>query len=220
MKHGFTVVPVYKEVIPDIGFVTRCIAHYEKHFETTVWKIPYKNLFRMLYEQYGPVLRSGTTDDIVNAARPTEADRKRESEETMTALMRRFDCEVRVIGTKASDNLSRRVNFQVQGPYNARERLFALTWRLKRNAPFEIIMKAGVALPGFYLWLGRSPEWMFDAEYWLTRKYYPDDYEKVLSYLPEAIVRAKKFECDAKPRLLRPLATVVKAKQEGYPFIM
>jgi len=225
VKHGFTVVPVYKEVIPDVGFVSRCIAEYERIFQTRVWKLPYKNLFRMLYEQYGPVTRSLATEDVISAATPTEADRKRESEETMTALMRQFDCEVRIIGTKASDNLSRRVNFQVQGPYNAKERLFALTWRLKRNAPFDIIMKTEingerVPIPGFYLWLGRSPEWMFDSEYWLTRKYYPEDYDRVLRLLPEATIRTKRFECATKPRLLKPLASIVQAKKDGYPFIL
>ena len=217
---GFTVVPVYKEVIPDIGFVARCIAHYEDLFETTVYKIPYKNLFRMLYEQYGPPMKSLRTEEAILAATPTMADKKRESDETMSALMRQFDCEIRVIGTKASDNLSRRVNFQVQGPYNARERLFALTWRLRKNAPFQIIMDAGVPLPGFYLWLGRSPEWMFDAEYWLTKKHYPDDYQRVLRFLPEACVRATRFEHSSNPRLLRPLKTIIEAKKAGYTFIM
>lgn len=225
VQHGFTVVPVYKEVIPNIGFVDRCLAEYERIFQTRIWKMPYKNLFRMLYEQYGPVLRSLSIEEKITSATPTMADKKRESEETMSALMRQFDCEVRVIGTKASDNLSRRVNFQVQGPYNARERLFALTWRLRKNAPFNIIMNTPingerVPLPGFYLWLGRSPEWMFDAEYWLTKKYYPDDYERVIELLPEAVIRAKRFECSTSPRLLKPLSAIIQAKKDDYPFIM
>lgn len=220
-KAGFTVVPVFKEIIKDLGFITRCLAEYEKFFDTEILVIPHRKQFLSLWLNYGnTALASRAEVDAATLHFASNAQMDRDRRNIVEYLLFENNCDVCVIGTKASDNLSRRVNFQVGGPYNANENTFALTWKLKRNAPIEIMLEEKCPIPGFYLWLGRSPELLFDAEFAFIQRYYPDDYARIRAVLPDIDVRVKKFEMSEKPRLLKPLKEVIEAKKNGHPFIL
>jgi len=221
VKHGFTVVPVYKEVFPDLSFMNRVVSAYEEYFKTPIWKIPHRSIFLGLLAKYGnPEFMNRANFDKMTEFASTEAAQVRDRRYAVEYMLKEHNCDICVVGTKASDNLSRRVNFQVGGPFNANEMTFALTWRLKKNAPFDIMLKDGMPIPGFYLWLGRSPEFTFDAEYWFIRKYYPSDYAIIKAMLPNIDVRVKTFEMNIKPRLLLPVKAMLQAKKDGRTFIM
>jgi hypothetical protein len=127
-------------------------------------------------------------------------------------------CNIAIVGTKASDSLNRRTNFIMSGPFNANKRTFALTWRLAKNAPLEIMINHNCPIPKFYLYLSRSPEFMFHAEYWFLKKYYPDDYERLKELLPDIDIRVKQFEHEDKPRILMPDKRIIKAHENGHKF--
>lgn len=221
-KHGFHVVPVFKEIIPDLGFLSRCIARYEDYFGTTIWKIPHRTQFLKLFAEFGNSEHADkTTAAAIDRHLVSNAQLERDRRNIVEYLLREHDCDVCVVGTKASDNLSRRVNFQVGGPYNVNESTFAVTWKLKKNAPLDIMLEDGCPIPGFYLWLGRSPELLFDAEFWFIKRQYPEDYERIKAFLPDIDVRVKKFELADKPRLLTPLKSVLAARAAGtHEFIL
>lgn len=209
--NGYEVFPYFKETFPNLRFMDETIAGLEKYFGTEVTKIASRDSFLDLHYWYADTNSMKSVDakaELLNKGRIADDQ-----------ILAHSGCNVLIVGTKASDSLNRRTNFLMSGPFNAKRRSFALTWRLAKNAPLEMMIKAGCPIPKFYLWLARSPEFMFDVEFYFIKKYYPDDFEKILSLLPDADVRVKNFEFSDKPRLLTPDKRVLKAREEGSLFV-
>ena len=135
-------------------------------------------------------------------------------------LLDEHDCDVSVIGTKASDSLHRRTHFTVDGPYLPSERLFSLVWRLKKSAPFEIMLAAGMPMPRYYLWLGRSPEFTLAHEFSMIKQYYPRDYAKLCEWMLNLETFTLHYELGGKMKhVLRPMKRIVEAFEAGHPFV-
>lgn len=207
---GFEVIPVFKEVIPNLSFIDSVIEAHEKFFETKIHRVPYAKYFTYLYEFYGDRCAQDTLKLRENKYK-IENILNLESEFN-DAILTKFNVNVAIIGVKGSDNLSRRVNFQMNGPYNSKQRMYSLCWRLAKNAPLKLMLEARCPIPKYYLWLGRSPGLLFDSEYYFIKKYYPDDWHRICEYLLDAPLRAKNFEHDANPRILQ----VSKLMQQAY----
>ena len=206
---GFEVVPVFRELIPNLSFYESVIAAYEKFFDTEIIKIPSAVQMSQLYANFGnqEEQNSITTIRLIENIKKLKTHKNNDDR-----ILNTLGYNIGVVGTKGSDNLSRRVNFQMAGPFNAKNRCFSLCWRLASKAPLRMMVEAKCPIPKYYLWLGRSPELLFSAEFFFIKKYYPEDYEKILQYLPDIDVRVKDFECNPKPRIL----PVSKLMQEQY----
>lgn len=207
-----------------MSFLESAMKAHEEHFKTQINIIPAKiHLFdsmRYLNDQNDLAsLGLDMKDEVMYQA--TSASRLRRYRNLMVdMLLKEYDCDVCIIGTKASDSLHRRTHFTVDGPYLPRERLFSLLWRLKKNAPLQIMLDAKLPIPKYYLWLGRSPDFMLDHEFYFIKKYYPADYEKLCGYLKNLDVVVTKYEngTDFK-HALRPSKLLIEAQEAGYPFV-
>lgn len=213
-EQGYEVVPVFREIIPGLRFMDETIAGLEAFFGTEVMKVASRDQFLDLFHWYGKTQSLETVE-----ARAELLNRPPLKKGIDDQILAMTGCNILVVGTKASDSLNRRTNFMMTGPFNPNRRTFALTWRLAKNAPLDMMIKRGCPIPKFYLWLARSPEFMFDSEMYFISKFFPDDFAKILEYLPEADVRVKNFEFSDKPRLLMPDKRIIKAKEEGHPFV-
>lgn len=225
-KRGYTVVPIFRQIIPGLSFFDSAIAAHEAFFGDEVQ-----------IATVSPTFIAGRLQffrDQLDMAAMSEADKERLGgdsrvrnrsfiENSSDALMLENDCDVAVIGTKASDSLHRRTHFKVDGPYTASERLFALNWRLAKNAPFDIMLREKIPIPRYYIWLGRSPELFLEYEFYYIKRYYPHDYQRLLEFFPllDAWVVRHEHAANGK-RLLhmtRPPKNVVAAFEAGHPFV-
>jgi hypothetical protein len=214
---GFEVVPVYKEVIPNLSFIDNVIKAHEKYFGTEVIKVPYKGLFQILHDKYGGFDDNANLDLMLTKEKlSTSYTMKDDFNDFILGFT---GCSVAIIGVKASDSIHRRTNFIMSGPYNAKQRMYSLCWRLAKNAPLRIIMNAKCPLPRYYLFLGRSPELLFDSEYWFIKKYFPQDWDTICKYLPDAELRVKAYEFSDKPRILPIQKQIKEAFEAGYEFV-
>jgi hypothetical protein len=213
-ENGYEVVPVFKEAIPGMQFINDTITAYEKYFGTEVSKVSSREQFLDLHFWYGKTSSLQTID--TKAELIAKGALKKDIDDQILAVT---GCNIAIVGTKASDSLNRRTNFIMSGPFNSTKRTFALTWRLAKNAPLEIMINHNCPIPKFYLWLARSPEFMFDIEYYFIKKYYPSDFERLLELFPDVDVRVKNFEFSDKPRMLMPDKRVLKAKEDGSIFV-
>lgn len=223
-QRGYTVVPVFKEIFPGLSFIYDIIRAHEDFFKTEVHIVPNKISFyqRMrLFNDENDLARLGKEfkDDVLFQCISKSAI-KRYRRLLVDTLLDEHDCDVSVIGTKASDSLHRRTHFTVDGPYLPSERLFSLVWRLKKSAPFDIMLAAGVPMPRYYLWLGRSPEILQPHEFSMIKKYYPDDYEKLCEWMPNLDSYTLSYELGGKMKhVLRPMKRIVEAFEAGHPFV-
>lgn len=227
-QRGYTVVPVLRQLLPGLSFFDAPLKAHEEFFGQEVTVIPHQSVLlaeraQSFHDDFDSINLSDASKDLINGASTSKASQVRIREHTNDALIDEFDCDVSIVGTKASDSLHRRTHFKVDGPYTAKERLFALNWRLQKNAPFRIMIDNKIPIPRYYVWLGRSPELHLDYEFYFIKKYHPEDYERIVSYLPGVDACVKKHEfAPTGERLLhmtRMPKFVVDAFEAGHPFV-
>ena len=187
---NFEVVPIFEEIIPELSIFRAPIKAYEEYFGTEVFIAPSAKQFKDLYAVYGNQQEQNTIPLLDYAARIKKITRKREMTDW---LLKKYNCDLAIIGTKASDGLNRRIHFIMHGPYNAKRRTFALVWRLANKAPWKLMIDAKCPIPRYYLWSACSPEFIFNSEFYFIQKYLPEDWKKILEYLPDADIKAYKF---------------------------
>lgn len=209
---GFEVIPVFKEMFKTEMF-DRYLAYCEEFFGTKIERFPWTADLTVLIADFGG--ETSIERSLLLEKNDYLSDRKSFDD----IILQKHGCNLSIIGTKASDSLHRRVNFQMGGPYNANQRTFCLTWRLAKNAPLDLIVKHGLSLPSWYLWNGRSPQFLFDVEFYFLKKYYPNDYARLVELVPDIGVLVCAFEKSDKPRLLKPLKKILELKKNGYPFV-
>lgn len=222
-ERGYTVIPYFREVVPHMSFFDGPIKAHEEFFGTEVQIVPNKvALFSLLrfFNDTNDLARFGVDlkDEIVYQAESKSA-LKRYRRMMVDTLMQEHQCDVCIIGTKASDSLHRRTHFKVDGPYLPSERLFSLVWRLKKSAPFQIAIDNKIPLPRYYLWLGRSPDFMLEHEFYFIKKYYPTDYAKMQEMFRNLDVYVTKYEhMKALSHAVKPSRLVIEAQDAGHPF--
>jgi len=53
---GFTrIIPMYRYLIPDLGFIERSLAYYENFFGTPIYRVAHPSLFRANRPRKGPL---------------------------------------------------------------------------------------------------------------------------------------------------------------------
>ena len=225
-QRGYDVVPVYRQLIPGLEFMDAPMRAHEAFFGSEVTIVPsplnLPSLARFINAKIDGVGLVTARDSVQNAV-DSPSLFKAGREATNDTLIDDLGCDVAIIGTKASDSLPRRPHFKVDGPYTAKERLFALNWRLQKNAPFRSMMQHQIPIPRYYIWLGLSPELHLEYEFYFIKKYHPDDYERILSYFPAVDAFVKKHEyAPTGERLLHMSKLprfVVEAFEAGHPFV-
>lgn len=224
VARGYTVVPIFKEIFRDLSFFTAPIAAAEEFFKTQVHIIPHRGLLldRMgMFNDLNDLAKLGKDfKDLVNGDHKSSSFRIRYAQLLTDKLLAEHDCDVSIIGTKASDSLHRRTHFKVDGPYLPRERTFSLVWRLKKSAPYQIMLDAGFPIPRYYLWLGRSPELLLEHEFAMIREHYPEDYAKLRAVLKNLDAYLAKY--DKSPdfkHVIKPPKILIEAAERGYKFV-
>lgn len=224
VERGYDVVPVFKEAFPKLSFFEAPIAAHEDFFGREIVIIPHKALMldRLhFFNSDSDLANFGLRlkDEILYRTISKSAS-KRYRRHSIDTLLDEYQCDVTVIGTKASDSLHRRTHFIVDGPYLPSERLFALTWRMKRNAPFSLMIEKGLPIPKYYIWLGRSPELILEHEFALIKKLYPDDYAYLCTFLTNLDVYVKQYEYNDTPKhVIKTPKIVLEAFNNGHPFV-
>ncbi len=219
-ERGFEVVPLFKEIFRGLSFFERPIAAHEKFFGTEVHIVPNKlMMFDTInfYNDQIDLAKFGLDlKDKVAFQAKSKSYRTRYNNLFVDKMLEEFRCDVCVIGTKASDSLHRRTHFKVDGPYLPRERLFSLVWRLKKSAPFQMMIEAGMPIPSYYLCMGRSPEFNLPHEMSFIKRFYPEDYEVLRALLKglDAYV-ARYEENNEMMHVIKPPSILVEAKVKG-----
>lgn len=212
---GYEVFPVFKQILP-LSLFSNIIKAHEEFFGTEIFTIPYKGLYLTLKKDIG-ALDENFSEKFSVLAMEKEIDKG--FHDLNISLINHFDADCCIVGVKSGDSLSRCTSFQMTGPYNAKTNTFYPCWRLSKNAPLDIIVRYNCPLPKYYLWLGRSPNLLFDSEYWFIKKYFPEDWKIILKHFPDADIKVVNFENNPKIRIHPVQKKLIKLYEGGYPFI-
>ena len=223
-ERGYTVVPFFKQTFEGLSFIDSVIAAHEAYFGTEVIIVPNRHLLydRLKYFNSPTDLADMGPDykDVLMYSAKSSSWQIRYRKAMVDMMLEENNCDICVIGTKASDSLHRRTHFKVDGPYLPSERLFSLLWRMTKNGPFELMIEKKCPIPKFYLWLGRSPEFVLENEFYFIKKYYPEDYYNLCKILKNLDVYVMKYEHNLKAKhVIKPSKIIKEARMNGHPFV-
>ena len=186
------VIPFYCYLIPELSFVEKSLAYYEREFETKILRCPHPFLYRLLNnlvfqppERCAVIERADiSTFDYSDVYRMMKEDAGVPAD-TWVAT-----------GVRVADNPLRQIAVQQAGAYNSKLGTFMPVYDWKKARVIEEIAASGIGLPVDYEVWGRS----FDGLDWRfllpLKERFPADYAKVVELFPLADLEfaRKEFE--------------------------
>lgn len=176
------IVPYYLYLVPGLEFVEESLDYFERYFEQRIIRMPHPSLYRMLHNLVFQPPERCAIIEAANLPKFSYDDISRAVREDQGLAEDAFEAN----GLRASDSLSRRINFTRSGAINRRRRTFSPIWDWKKAEVWSAIDAAGIRHPVDYEMFGRS----FDG---LQLKYlepiserFPRDYQRILDFFPLA----------------------------------
>jgi len=191
IKDHFEVVPFYLYTIPNLGFVERTLKYYEEFFGVRIRRYPSPSLEQKLsnlvfmppercWKVEGVGFVSGDYDDIRKMA---AEDAGMDPDETWY-----------VSGVRASDSLNRRASFRIHGPFTHSKKVFYPVWDVRKSGLLKMLKLSGVKMPIDYWLFGKSFDGIDFRFLYPIKKYFPDDYAKIIDLFPLAELELKRYE--------------------------
>lgn len=186
------VIPVYRYLIPDLGFVEQSLSYYERFFGVRIRRFPHPSFYRLLrhlvfqapenclaIEQRERKL-TGYTYDVSNVQVCRDAG---VPEDTLCAS-----------GVRAADSPMRRLHFQKHGPITETKRHYYPVWDYTKWGVINIMTAAQVRVPVDYRIFGRSFDGLDYRFLAPIKRHFPDDYRRILEWFPLAELELFRFE--------------------------
>lgn len=180
--HFPKIIPFYKYRIPGLEFVEASLRYYEDFFGTRIVRLPHPALYRWLGNlcfqapQNWPLCLAAQLPQFDDEDLPRELAKDRGLDPVPWTA----------IGTRAADNLQRRMAFLRTGPVNTTTRTFAPVWDLGRQEQLDLFRRHNIKLPASYRVFRRS----FDGLNWqflhAIKQHWPRDYARILEFFPLA----------------------------------
>lgn len=193
-EYGLKVIPVHMYTVPGISFVDESLRYYEKAFKTKIYDMPHPAFYRQLrnfifqapqnlriIEEWNP--QSFEYDDLFALVKYAAGV----PQETFTA-----------VGVTQNDSLTRRATISKYGPLNESRRQFYPIYDWSKRNIVDAITEAKVQLPIDYRMFGRSWDGLDYRFIVKIKKYFPDDYAKIVEVFPLVEIEILRYEWRAK----------------------
>lgn len=179
------IVPYYCYLVPDLGFVERSLSYYEDFFQTHIYRLPHRSLFRYLRQLLFQPPRRVLVIEGANIC-----DERNWSDDIIGEVVRnaaRLPAAAYVgTGVRAADSPMRRIGIATHGPINHNGKRFFPVYDWKKADVIKAIDEAGVKLPVDYRMFGRTFDGLDYRFMAPLKEWFPEDYQKVLDWFPWA----------------------------------
>lgn len=167
-------------IVPGLEFQEKTLRRYEKRYGIEIERIPHPDMAKFLkYGTFRPA------DDSVPVL---------EFNDCYSYVRDKFDCAWIAGGERINDSLNRRAMLKSGGSIDFKQfRMYPLLhWN--KNEVVEYIRRKKLYLPEDTKVFGRSFCDLSGESLFLMKKYFPEDYKRVLKFYPLADVGIKRFE--------------------------
>lgn len=183
-KYFKRIVPYYCYSVPGLEFVEKSLAYYEDFFETHIYRLPHRSLYRWLR---GMVFQSPPHVTKVEALDlPGEEYDDAMIGELVRELGHLPDGAYVGTGVRMADSPMRRVGLMTNGCINHSQKRFYPVYDWKKADLLAAIDESGVKLPPDYRLFGRTFDGIDYRFLKPIKEHYPKDYEKILEWFPLA----------------------------------
>jgi hypothetical protein len=180
--HFKRIIPFYCYRVPGLGFVERSLKYYEEFFECKIWQLPHPSTYHQL--------RNLMFQPPENCAIIEAAELEKFSYEDLEQSVRidlNLGPEVFVAtGVRSADSQRRALALHRFGPISERKKKFHPVFDWNKDQVIDVMERAGVQLPVDYLMFGRSFDGINAQFLEPLKRFFPEDYAKVLRLFPMA----------------------------------
>jgi len=176
------IIPFYRYLIPELGFVEESIKYYEDVFETRIYRLPHPSLYRMLNNLVFQSPEKCAVIERYNLPNFDYEDLTQEFLKTLKMPHKTYTAN----GVRVCDSPIRRMSLQKYGPANVNQQSFMPCWNWNKARVYSTIEAAGVNLPVDYELFGRSFDGIDYRFLKPIRDRFPADYQKILQWFPLA----------------------------------
>lgn len=189
-KHFNRIIPVYYYLVPGLSFIEDSLKYYEDFFKTEIIRLPNPMVYRMLNS--GMYQTPGNNEVIRSYQFPLP------TREDMAALVREDfnvpDNAYMAVGNRMADNPIRRINITSLGAVNHNQKKWYPIYDYLISDVVGSIRNAKCKLPVDYHLFGKSFDGLSYRFIEPVKRYYPDDFEKIVSFFPFIENEIMKYE--------------------------
>jgi hypothetical protein len=186
--HFKKIVPVYMFLIPELEFVEKSLQYYEDFFETHILRVAHPSLYRMLRhfvfqspENMGVLCQWDIpVVDYQDVIESVQIDQSLTSD------------SYHATGVRAADSPIRGMIVRKYGAINEKKKTFWPIWDWRKDRLVTVIKESRVKLPIDYKLFGRSFDGIDFRFLVQIKKYFPDDYGRILDFFPLAEAEIKR----------------------------
>lgn len=185
-KYFKTIIPFYKYLIPNLGFVEDNLQYYEDFFGQHIYRMPHPALYAML--------NNGVFQTPLTMHRINESDLFPDSSvynsEMVPSIIRYLkdlpDTVYTAVGLRISDSPMRRMNFKAHGAIIHNKQSFYPVYDWLKDRLLKEFDDAGVKLSSDYQLWNNSFDGISNKYLVEIKEHYPNDYEKIKMFFPLA----------------------------------
>jgi hypothetical protein len=185
------VIPFYKYLVPDLEFVEEGLHYYEQFFRCHIIRVPHPSLYRMLRNRVFQPPERGPIIAACRLARFSDDDVRDDVAEDVGLSVSPWNA----VGTRACDNIQRRMAFTKYGPIRRKKHTYFPVWDMNKAAVVDLIHRCGTRLPAEYRIFGRSFDGLDFRFLYGIKQWYPRDYARILEWFPMADLEVFRYEC-------------------------
>lgn len=183
-KYFKRVVPYYCYVVPGLSFVDKSLAYYEDFFGTHIYQMPHRSMYRFLR---GMIFQP---PERVTRLEAMQIPGDEYDDAMIGQIIRQTaglpDAAYVATGVRAADSPMRRLAMSTHGAVNHNAKRFYPVYDWCKSDLLKAFEDSGVKLPVDYKMFGRTFDGLDYRFLEPIRKYYPEDYQKILEWYPLA----------------------------------
>ncbi len=181
-KYFKHIIPYYCYTIPGLSFVEDSLKYYEDFFQTRIYRMPHRSLYRFLRCMVFQPPEHVTKIEALDL--PGE-----EYDDAMVGEMVRQCGELPDgayvgCGIRMADSPMRRVGIMTHGAINHNQKRFYPVYNWKKADLLKAIDEAGVKLPIDYKLFGRTFDGLDYRFLGPIKEHFPEDYERIKTWFP------------------------------------
>jgi hypothetical protein len=184
--------PFHRAWVPGLSFVEESLDYYERKLfgGQHIIRMPHTNFYDQLDTS---LFQTPQTAECLAAADMIVPSYEDLNDEVLTDLDWDLDTWT-ATGVRAQDSMTRQMAHRRYGAIRVKQRTWFPIAEMGRQTTLDMVSKAGLSLPMDYLMFGRTWDGL-NAGYLIPiKKWFPDDYKRILEFFPLAEVEVWRYE--------------------------
>lgn len=192
-KYFRHIVPYYCYFVPGLQFVEESLKYYEDFFGCHIYRLPHRSFFRFIRGLVHQPPRRVSIIERANLPSESEYD-----DDTIGEMIRNVahlpDGAYVATGVRMADSPYRRIGIKSHGAINHNAKRFYPVYDWVKADLLQAFEESGVKMPVDYKMFGRTFDGLDYRFLEPLKRWYPEDYQRVLDWYPFAELELARWD--------------------------